>query len=505
MRIILFFLIVFSFNKLFAQYNENERKVEILLDSSRHKFAIVNVKESANFADRALLLSKKIKYDKGENYSRIRLAQALHELGRHKEALEHLALAEKSDYTITDAYILSEVHRIRCRIYGALSYYRLAIKEQKRGVYYIPKIKKSKKEKLFLKSLADENLAVAYNRIGMMDSSYYYLNEKMKYLKSTDIRKSYPGMVNTYNLLALYFDEKNRQDSAKYYIYKGLNLARKYNYSYVYDSNVQMGDIYFKENKTDSALHYYKEALVSLQNTNLHKYNSIIFKKIAETYLKKGDIRKHREFEEKYEAITKDGYKNYAETTEAIFSEIADKQKNKDQEKEKKYLIYFSILIGIFIIILCFSLYIIRIIIIKNAKEKLKLKRDIISEKEKEIAQKETVINELENKVNESFKEIIDLANENNPEFLIRFKEVYPDFIAALLAKEQGLRNSELTLCAYLFLGFNSKDIARITHKSISTIDNRKYNLKKKLNVPSDQRLGLYFQSLADYGIQSNE
>jgi len=132
------------------------------------------------------------------------------------------------------------------------------------------------------------------------------------------------------------------------------------------------------------------------------------------------------------------------------------------------------------------------------------MKKDIISEKEEEIAKKEKVITELEHKVNESFQEVIQLANENNPEFLIRFKEIYPDFIAALLTKEPKLRSSELTLCAYLFLGFNSKDIARITHKSISTIDNRKYNLRKKLNTPFNQSISTYFQSLTDNIDKSN-
>ncbi len=493
----LFFFITLCFgNGLFAQQNESEKQVEILLDSALQKFAVVNVKESANLAQKALELSKKIKYHKGENYSKIRLAQALHGLGKNKEALEHLASAEKDDYTKADAFLLFEIHRIRGRIYGALSYFRLCIDEQKKGLAYISQIKKSKKDRLFLKSLVDENLSVAYSRAGMLDSSYYYLNEKMKYLKTADVGKSYPSKINTYNLLALYFEKKNTQDSAKYYIYKALSLSKKYKYPFIYESNVQMGDIYFKENRVDSALYYYNKALGVLEETSSGKYNADIYKKVSESYLKIGDIAKYKKFEEKYLATAKEGHKNHIETTETIFSEIVNEQKKDEYEKNKKYLFYIYIMAGLFVIILLFSVYLIRRKIIKNAKEKLKIKRDIISEKEEQLAKKENVINELEIKVNESFHEIIQLANENSPEFLVRFKEIYPDFIAALLSKESGLRNSELTLCAFLYLGFNSKDIARITHKSVSTIDNRKYNLKKKLNAPADQGLALYFQNM---------
>lgn len=505
MKFMLFFIITLSISiSVSGQNNKSEKQVETLLDSAYQKYAISNVKESIDFSRNALALSKKIKYYKGENYSKIRLAEALHELGESKEALEYLASAEKAEYTSKDAFLLFEICRIRCRIYGALSYFRLSIEEQKKGLTYISQTDKTYKDKLFLKSLADENLAIAYCKAGIADSSYYHLNEKMKYLKTVDSGKSYPSLINTYNLLAIYFVKKNDQDSAKHYIHKGLNLSKKYKYPFVYDSNVQMGDIYYKENRVDSALYYYNKALVVLSETGSGKYNADIYKKISEIYLRKGDIQKYREFEEKYLDKVKDSHKNDVETTEKILLEIVHDQREKENLKDRKYIAYISIITGVFVIVLLFSIREIRRRIIKEAKTQIKMKKDIISEKEEEIAKKEKVITELEHKVNESFQEVIQLANENNPEFLIRFKEIYPDFIAALLTKEPKLRSSELTLCAYLFLGFNSKDIARITHKSISTIDNRKYNLRKKLNTPFNQSISTYFQSLTDNIDKSN-
>ncbi|MCY1660193.1 hypothetical protein [Chryseobacterium sp. SL1] len=37
-------------------------------------------------------------------------------------------------------------------------------------------------------------------------------------------------------------------------------------------------------------------------------------------------------------------------------------------------------------------------------------------------------IKELESKVNDAFEEVVILAKNNSPEFLIRFKVVYPEF-----------------------------------------------------------------------------
>jgi DNA-binding NarL/FixJ family response regulator len=87
--------------------------------------------------------------------------------------------------------------------------------------------------------------------------------------------------------------------------------------------------------------------------------------------------------------------------------------------------------------------------------------------------------------VNESFDEIINLAKENHPNFYTRFQEVYPDFQRKILEINSTLQNSELILLAYIYLNFETKEIADYLFKSPKTIQNRKHNLRKKLQIPS--------------------
>jgi DNA-binding NarL/FixJ family response regulator len=61
-----------------------------------------------------------------------------------------------------------------------------------------------------------------------------------------------------------------------------------------------------------------------------------------------------------------------------------------------------------------------------------------------------------------------------------------------------GLRTSELILCAYTFLGFNIKDIADYTFKSVNTIRNRKQNLRKKFGLSGEQDMGIWLRNLID-------
>jgi DNA-binding CsgD family transcriptional regulator len=93
------------------------------------------------------------------------------------------------------------------------------------------------------------------------------------------------------------------------------------------------------------------------------------------------------------------------------------------------------------------------------------------------------------------FKEVTQLAKENNPEFLTRFNEYCPRFSEELL-KVSPLKISEIRFCAYIYLNFSTKEIAEYTFTSVRTVQTKKYNLRKKLNVPSDMDIYVWFSKL---------
>ena len=143
----------------------------------------------------------------------------------------------------------------------------------------------------------------------------------------------------------------------------------------------------------------------------------------------------------------------------------------------------------ILLIIIAIVLYRIYKIKQKNTLQELKIKEDIISRKEEQTK-------ELEQKVNSSFQEIIDLAKENHPNFYTRFQEVYPTFQKKLLAIDSTLQNSELILLAYIYLNFETKEIANYLFKAPKTIQNRKHHLRKKLQIPSSEDIAVWLKTL---------
>jgi hypothetical protein len=68
-------------------------------------------------------------------------------------------------------------------------------------------------------------------------------------------------------------------------------------------------------------------------------------------------------------------------------------------------------------------------------------------------------------------------------EFSTRFQEVHIGFYEKLLSKFPDLTQGELRLCAFLVLNMSSKEISDITGQQISTLENARYRLRKKLGI----------------------
>ncbi|MCI3938611.1 hypothetical protein MQX03_15535 [Chryseobacterium aahli] len=116
-------------------------------------------------------------------------------------------------------------------------------------------------------------------------------------------------------------------------------------------------------------------------------------------------------------------------------------------------------------------------------------KKDLFSEKQDDI-------DRLENEIDSSFEAIVSLAKANSPNFLARFQDVYPHFCNKITEIYPEINNTELIFCAYLRLNFSSKEIANYTFVTPKTIQMKKYRLRKKLSIPSDQDINIWMYKL---------
>ena len=82
-------------------------------------------------------------------------------------------------------------------------------------------------------------------------------------------------------------------------------------------------------------------------------------------------------------------------------------------------------------------------------------------------------------------------------EFEMRFEQVHTDFFKNLNKRFPNLSPNERKLCAYLKLNMNSKEIARLTHTTVGSVEQARFRLRKKLGLTdSDTNLSNFIETL---------
>jgi len=86
-------------------------------------------------------------------------------------------------------------------------------------------------------------------------------------------------------------------------------------------------------------------------------------------------------------------------------------------------------------------------------------------------------------------------SRKNWEEFRSRFEQVNTDFFKNLKIEHPALSSSELKLCSFLKLNFNSKDIANLMGISPESVKVSRYRLRKKLELERSDNLANYIDS----------
>ncbi len=143
-------------------------------------------------------------------------------------------------------------------------------------------------------------------------------------------------------------------------------------------------------------------------------------------------------------------------------------------------------------------------LIADNLQKTLDLKNQQLSSKALHIIQK----NEMLQKVREDLKKVNNKGKHNKELYQIMqtidysfsldkdwtnffsfFEEIHSVFFDQMKAKAPNLSPQDLRLCALIKLRFNSKEISSILGIALNSVSAARYRLRKKFNIPQDQRL----------------
>ncbi len=71
-------------------------------------------------------------------------------------------------------------------------------------------------------------------------------------------------------------------------------------------------------------------------------------------------------------------------------------------------------------------------------------------------------------------------------QFKLHFDEVHPDFFEALKRRYPSLTDTDLKHCAYMRIGFSTKEIARLLNVTPRSVQVSRYRMKKKMSLPEE-------------------
>jgi len=83
---------------------------------------------------------------------------------------------------------------------------------------------------------------------------------------------------------------------------------------------------------------------------------------------------------------------------------------------------------------------------------------------------------------------------------MLSFKESFnhtnPKFLENLLSKHPFLTQTEITICMFLKLNYSSTDISKNLNVSKSSVDNYRYNIRKKIGLDKKMSMVSYFNTI---------
>ncbi|MDP2384870.1 MAG: sensor histidine kinase [Bacteroidota bacterium] len=228
-------------------------KIDLLNKISRQFYFNGEVEQIIPYAEKALILSEKIKYKKGICLSFKNIGTAHKMYGDNSKAIYYFQKALKISEEIKDKAIQADILAYIGLVYEGQDDYKFAFSTFLRSLKLREEIKDEK------------GIASSFNNIGIIYYNQGNYNEALVYYnKSLDLKSKlheYRGIVELYNNIGNVYMDQSKFDSTLSILFKALALEKK-----LQDKNGlaltfnNLGLCYRLINKNDSALFYHKKS-----------------------------------------------------------------------------------------------------------------------------------------------------------------------------------------------------------------------------------------------------
>ncbi|EJL70039.1 tetratricopeptide repeat protein [Chryseobacterium populi] len=473
------------------------RKIDSLLTQSFNSRKKYNDFEGLKYAKTASSLAEKAGNSERIARSYYSMAISLSHLRLQKQSLFYIEKAYNQAYTKNNIVFASKLKEVKSYNYMTLGLTSQSQKELFGIVNLLQKKEDTASTKILIRVYG--HIGKNYQNKSKMDSAFIYYNLKDKLLKKfpEPYTNIYRNLSDHYIELGNAFLKKQRTDSAFYYYQKSYQLKQKYNNPVLFMEYIQFGNYYRKLQEYQKALDFYQKAVRNMENYSVNQASfTYVYSDISKIYGILGDKEKQNQYEGIYLKMENQAMIEKHENIDYALNVIIKDYEKGYKTSQKKKNVWFY---GGIIVLLALALFIFKAVRKKTAHNEMRADTVINTPTpENKMTPQKNTDEALQLKNNDAYNELIKFSKNNDSSFYFRFQQVYPQFEKKILEACPGLRTSELILCAYIFLGFTIKDIAEYTFKSVHTIRNRKQNLRKKFNIPTERDMGIWLRDLME-------
>jgi len=372
------------------------------------------------------------------------------------------------------------------------------------------------------------NLGSNYKQTNQIEKALTYYDLAYQELKKAD----YPFLLaqNLTNRANILEKQGNFRDAKKLFV-ECERVCEENNIQYgVMLTNLNLGNLFRLQKKYVDASVRLNKGLALTKSLKSVREEALVYERLSWLSRDMADFKAAYIFQTQFHLLN-DSLVNESVKKEAF--ELKEKYESEKKEKEivtlsKKQLNY-QYFISLLIVCVLLLLVIIqwwrhkhKLVLLEKQKQELNRKylKDVIENKEKELTSQVTLLAQMQQQVDELILKTSKILSDNSTEqvklkkiesllktdpihtlkndFDVRLTSNNEDFFSLLLHKYPDLSPAELKLCAYLRLNPSTKDLALITNRSMRTIESTRTNIRKKMNLTSQENLVTHLLSFSN-------
>lgn len=397
-------------------------------------------------------------------------------------SLIHAAqLMEKKAIKYKDKRFEATAHIYLSSAYAANNLYEKAIAEFDKALAILEKEDSKDTNIILAKANAYTHLANMYLSREEPEKALknlFFASKEYEKLEGTEQKKE--AQYEHYSFMAWCYLEIDL-DSTEHYVKKSMNLEPVYspNINITFLNYFLLGSIYKSRRNYHQALEYYHKAEALMPENSNSINRGLLFKGLQEVYQALSDTLNSNRYEMKTKGIDLEISHSKYKSMHKILEDNPGSDRNK--------IYYIISIIGLILICSITVIFIFR----------LKKKNKLLQEQEKKSQEYlEGQNTQTKSNSKEKYKELIEMVKNNDTLFLTLFLKTFPDFSEKLQAINPRIVQTEIEFSALLKLNIPTKEIAQYKNIEPRTVQNKKYLIRKKLNIPKDMDIYFWFSKL---------